>query len=166
VNVSNFRATAPLSLLREHSPRVDVRDEVRDYVSANPTLFDPDMRARILDEYIEQAELEALLDSEAATFVVPALTRAGVSLGTEPISATVDAYNRDVTLVDLAGEMMVPTDELLDNLDLLDPALAVLDGGAMDRDDFAALFHQTLCILAVVNENVPDPELCDASQGL
>jgi hypothetical protein len=166
VNVSNFRATAPLSLLREHSPRVDVRDEVRDYVSANATLFEPNMRARILEQYVGQAELEALLDSEAATFVVPALTRAGVSLGTEPISAAVDAYNQDITLVDLAGEMMVPTDELIDNLGLLDPALAVLDGGAMDRDDFAALFHQALCILAVVNENVPDPELCDASQGL
>jgi hypothetical protein len=166
VNLNNFRATAPLSLLREHSPRVNVRDEVRAHVSANPGLFEPDIRAGILQQYIEQAELEALLASEAETFVMPALTRAGVTLGTEPISATVDAYNDDVTLVDLAGELMVSTDELIDNLDLLDPAFAVLDGGAMDRDDFAALFHQALCTLAIVNENTPDPELCDASQGL
>jgi hypothetical protein len=166
VSLNNFRATAPLSLLREHSPRVDVRDEVREYVNADPTLFEPNLRAWILEQYVEQAELEAVLDSEAATFVVPALTSAGITLGTEPLSATVDAYNDDVTLGDLAGEMMVPPDELLDNLNLLDPALAVLDGGTMLRSEFAALFHQALCILAVVNENVPNPELCDASPGL
>jgi hypothetical protein len=166
LNLYNFRAAAPLSLLREHSPRVNVRDEVRDHVIANPALFEPDTRAWILEEYLEQAELEALLASEAETFVIPALASAGVTLGAEPISATVDAYNEDVTLVDLAGEMMMPTDELMDNLDLLDPAFGVLDGGAMDRDDFAALFHDAICILTVVNENVPDPELCEASAGL
>jgi hypothetical protein len=166
LSLNNFRATAPLSLLREHSPRVDVRDEVREYVNADPTLFEPNLRAWILEQYVEQAELEAVLDSEAATFVVPALTSAGITLGTEPLSATVDAYNDDVTLGDLAGETMVPPDELLDNLNLLDPALAVLDGGTMLRSEFAALFHQALCILAVVNENVPNPELCDASAGL
>lgn len=165
LNLSNFRAAAPLSLLREHSPRVNVRDEVRAHVSANPALFEPDIGAWILEQYVEQAELEALLASEAETFVIPALARAGVALGTEPISATVDAYNDDVSLADLAGETLVPTDELMDNLDLLDPAFVVLDGGTMDRDDFAALFHQALCTLAVVNENVPDPELCYASQG-
>jgi hypothetical protein len=166
VNLSNFRASAPLSLLREHSPRVNVRDEVRSFVSANPALYEADTRDWILEQYIDPAELEALLDSEAQTLVVPALIRAGVTSSSEPISATVDAYDDDVTLVDLAGELMVPPDELIDNLNLLDPAFAVLEGGAMVRDDFAALFHQALCTLAVVNENMPDPELCDASQGL
>jgi hypothetical protein len=166
LNVDNFRATAPLSLLREHSPRVNLRDEVRDYVRANAALFEPDVIEQISGEYVEVAELEALLDSEAEALVKPALTRAGVTLdAVEPISATVDAYNRDVTLDDVAGELMVSKDDLANNLDLLDPAFAVLDGGAMDRDDFAALFHQALCTLAVINENPPAPELCEALPG-
>lgn len=167
VNVSNFRATAPLSLLREHSPRVSVRDEVLDYVLANPALFEPIELDWISERYVEKADLEALLDSEAESFVLPALTRAQVKTdGAEPISTTVDAYDRDITLDDVAGELMVPTDELIDNLNLLDPAFAVLDGGAMDRDDFAMLFLQALCTLAVVNNNQPDPELCEAGLGL
>jgi hypothetical protein len=166
LNVDNFRATAPLSLLREHSPRVTVRDEVLDYVRADPALFEADARAAISAEYIEKDELDALLDSEAETFAVPALTRAGVSIeAPEPISATVDAYNRDVTLDDVAGELMVSPEELLNNLNLLDPAFAVLDGAAMDRDDFAALFHQAICTLTVINENLPAPEVCEALQG-
>jgi hypothetical protein len=168
LNASNFRATAPLSLLREHSPRVNLRDEVLDYVRANPELFEPDIRAWISGQYVEKAELDALLDSEAETFAAPALARAGVDIeAVEPISATVDAYNRDVTLDDVAGDLMVPADELMDNLSLLDPAFGVLDGGAMDRDDFAMMFHQALCILAAINENPPAPDLCeDAELGL
>jgi hypothetical protein len=166
VNASNFRATAPVSLLREHSPRVTLSDEVLDYVLANPGLYEPDEREGIAQQYVEQAQLQALLDSEAETFVVPALERAGVTpSAAEPISATVDAYNRDVTIDDVAGELMVPLEDLINNLNLLDPAFGVLDGGAMDRDDFATLFHQALCTLAILNENQPAPEICEASQG-
>lgn len=162
LNADNFRATAPLSLLREHSPRVSLRDEVVDYVHANPDLFQPDVRTQIFQQYVDGAELEALLDSEAEQFAEAALASAQIPIAiAEPISATADAYHRDVTLNDVAGELMVTPDELTENLKLLDPAFSVLDGGAMDRDDFAMLFHQALCIFAAVNSNQPDPELCD-----
>jgi hypothetical protein len=160
VNVDNFRARAPLSLLREHSPRVNVRDEVLDYVRANPTLFAPDVRARISEQYLGGPELDSLLQREAETLVQTALIRAQVAVDAEPISATVDAYQRDVTLEDVAGELMMTPEALADNLALLPAPFALLRDGGMDRDDFAQLFHQALCILSIINDNRPAPELC------
>jgi hypothetical protein len=65
-----------------------------------------------------------------------------------------------MTLVDVAGELMVTPDDLRDSLDLLDPIFSVLDTGTIGRRDFEMLFHQALCTLAIVNANQPAPELC------
>jgi hypothetical protein len=60
-----------------------------------------------------------------------------------------------------AGDLLIDSEQLGLNLRLLDPALAVLGGGGLvDRDDFSVFYRQSLCILSVVNENLPDPSVC------
>lgn len=97
---SDLVERAPLSLLREHSPRVNVPyDEVLAFVRANADRYDPEQLAEIEKRYLDASELDALLDSEASTFVRAALTRAGVNAAApEPISAAFDAYQRPLSL--------------------------------------------------------------------
>ena len=157
-----FRATAPLTLLREHSPRVNVRDDVSAYVLGNPDGYSAEERAVILDRYLTATELGTRLAQDADTFVLNALNGAGVTIRSpEPISATVDAYDADVAISEAAGAFLVSQEELLDNLNVLDPAFSVLDGGSLDRADFALLFRQASCVLTVVNENIAAPEVCE-----
>ena len=65
---------------------------------------------------------------------------------------------------DVAGDLGVTPDDLEDNLDLLNPVLAVLNsaGGTIDRDDFTDVYVESLCVLTSNLENAPDPVVCDA----
>ena len=107
-------------------------------------------------------DLEDILASDRARFA-QALEQAGVDIDTvpEPVSNAFASFDRDVVLSTAAGDLYVTADDLEANLNLLDPAMSVLDGGSMDRDDFTALYAFNLCVLGVVNENQPDPALCD-----
>ena len=63
-------------------------------------------------------------------------------------------------------EREVPARRLLvhflrDDLDLLNPRLAILERATLDRDDFTQLYVESLCILSEPNRNVPDPAICD-----
>jgi hypothetical protein len=80
----------------------------------------------------------------------------------EPASEVFLRFDLDVNLEAAAGALLVSAEELEDNLALLDPALGVLANGSVDRDDFDQLYASSLCILSVVNENVVDPDVCEA----
>jgi hypothetical protein len=158
---SNFRAIVPRTPLRQHSPKPSVHDEVADYVASNPGAFSPEARAAIAAAYPGQEAIIALIESDYDTFTRHALEAASVDLRLpEPITTAFDEYDRDMAIEDVAGELMLPKEELEDNLVLLDPAFVVLEGGFMDRDDFALLFADAFCTLSVVNDNVPEPEWC------
>jgi len=74
---------------------------------------------------------------------------------------SLDRVSTPVDAGDVAGDLGVTQRELLDNLNLLDPALAVLgDNGTLERAVYAPLYRDALCILALVNENQPDPFAC------
>ncbi|HTV20193.1 MAG TPA: hypothetical protein VMG12_16025 [Polyangiaceae bacterium] len=155
-SANNFRATAPLSMLREHSPMVNVREEVLSSVRANPDRYTPEVLGEIYREYIEPGALAELLQRESDTFVTNAIVASGGSATEpEPITATFDAYDRDVTLEVAAGDLMVSPQELRDNLYLLDPAIQVLDAGRLDRGDFEFFYRDSMCTLAVINDNAP-----------
>lgn len=157
----NFRARAPRYLLRQHSPRPRVYDEVGDYVRRNAGSYDAATSAEIFAAYPGSAVVDELLSDEYERFTRPALEQAGVSLVLEePITQACREYDRDMTIEDAAGELMVTREDLADNLALLDPSLDVLRNGLIDRDDFANLYLQTLCILSVVNENQPSADVC------
>lgn len=162
VATSSFRARAPLTLLREHSPRVSVRDDVTAHVLGAPESYTPEVRDAILTEYMTAAELAARVAEDADRFVVSALISAGVTIRSpEPISATVDAYDADVTLPEAAGALLMSPEDLRRDLVLLPPAFAVLDGGAMDRDDFDEFFAQAACVFGVIDDNAPAPDICE-----
>jgi hypothetical protein len=158
---NNFRTQAPRSLLDQHSPRLNVYDQVAATVALDAGSFDAATRAAIFAAYPGSSTVDALLLDEYETFTRPALEQAGVSLVfDEPISQAYREYARDMTIEDVAGELMVSREELEDNLALLDPSLGILSNGLIDRDDFATLYRQSLCILSVVNDNPPSPDVC------
>jgi hypothetical protein len=158
---NDFRARAPRSLLRVHSPRVVVEDDVRAAIQANPGAFAPDVEAEILRLYAGPEAIDAVVEDEFQSLTRPALETLHVDVRLpEPITLTFAGYDRDVDLETAAGEFMMSPDDLRESLDLLAPELGVLNGGRIDRDDFAVLFVESLCILSVVNENMPLPGYC------
>ena len=161
---NDFRARAPRSFLRQHAPLPNLRDEVNDYLQSNPGAFNDETATVIRAAFPGQAALTQQLESDYALFTIRALASARVDPRLpEPISRAFLEFDSDVQLEDAAGDLMLSPGELLDNLNLLDPALGVLDGGGMDRDDFTLFFRQSTCVLTAVNENLPTDDFC---QGL
>jgi hypothetical protein len=100
---------------------------------------------------------------DSTAFYQSALQRANLpTLGGDPVSNTFLRFDADLRLADAAGDLGVTPDDLSRNLQLLDPVLSVLDGGTLDRDDFTALYIESLCALSTQLENAPDEAICDA----
>jgi hypothetical protein len=74
---------------------------------------------------------------------------------------SLDRVSAPVEVRDVAGDLGVTDMALRANLNLLDPALAVLgDNRSLERAVYAPLYRSTLCVLSISNENQPDPNLC------
>lgn len=156
-------ATAPRSNLRRHPLRVNVRDEVFDYVAANPSAFGAEAAAFIQQRFPGPTALALRLQQDYESFGLPALQQAGVDPGLrEPITFVASDFDQEVTLERAANELMIQPDELRENLELLDPTLAPLGvpGGWVDRRTFTEQYRRSLCSLTVVLENQVDPALC------
>jgi hypothetical protein len=95
--------------------------------------------------------------------IFAALGGSGTSGAIEQVQ---DDFDADVFLAGVAGDTLYPVESLERDIPRLDPALSGLDDGfAIDRDDWATLYLESLCILSVANENQPTAEAC-ASVGL
>jgi len=159
---ANGVPSVPRSNLRRHPLLVNVRDEVLDYVLANPGAFTATATSQIRQRFPGPAELELRLQQDYEALTLPALRLAGVAPQlTEPITAAASAFDQAVTLDRAASELLILPEELRENLVLLDPAMAVLDGGQLDRSDFTQLYRQSLCLLGIILENQPDPGECE-----
>jgi hypothetical protein len=156
------RVRAPLSGLRRHWPGINIGvDEVRAFVEADPDRFPPGTRASILLGYPGPEVISELLRRDYEQLMLPALNGALVDPSLpEPISAVVADFTRDVDLDTAAGDLMVTREFLEENLNLLEPEFQVLDGGTISRNDFSELYRGALCVLSVVQENMPDPAVC------
>ena len=158
-DVNNFRATIAHSYTKFRAQGVEPTDLLRD-IALNDPRFDVEEKERIRNIYPSAGELARIVDDDR---ILPASALARLNLDIDdrdPIDATFLEFDRDVDADTAAGELFIPTEELLANLNILDPAMAVLDGGRLDRQDFDALYLDSLCIIAVVNENTVDPSLC------
>ncbi|MEO8179557.1 MAG: hypothetical protein ABI895_12060 [Deltaproteobacteria bacterium] len=165
---SDGRAHIATSFFASRAGGVELEDEVRAFVQANPGNFNAAERAAILAAYPSAAQLQQLLASDRDSFFNAALTRLGLDIDTtpEPISQSFADFNADVDLATAASELFLSQEELLDNIDLLDPVFSVLDGGGrIDRDDFTLLYPGAACIFTVVLENQVDPAVCDEVFG-
>jgi hypothetical protein len=142
---------------------VTPRDQIRQFALDNSDDFSPQDLANILAQYPARGDLANILADDRNAFAA-ALTRIGIDIDAppEPISQAFLDFDRDVDLATAAGALLVSPDDLADNLGLLAPAMSVLDGGFLDRDDFNVFYRNSLCTLSVVNENTPEPGFCAA----
>jgi hypothetical protein len=157
-------ASVATSLFASRAQGVQLSDEVRSFVLANPGNFSAAERDAILAVYPAQGQLQQILAADRDGFFARALQLANLDINDtpEPISQSFLSFDADVDLATAAAELFVTPEDLRDNIDLLDPVLAVLDQGRIDRSDFDQLYAGSVCILGVVLENQVDPALCDA----
>jgi hypothetical protein len=154
--------SAPRSNLRRHSPRLGIRDEVRESIDQNP-VFSDSVRTFLEMRFRGPEALELQLRQDYFTYQGRALNSAGVDPeGPDPILQSYAFFDSDVTLEAAAADLMITPEDLRGNLDLLDPQLAplALAGGTVPRSTFTLLYANTLCILSTPLENQPDPALC------
>jgi mono/diheme cytochrome c family protein len=166
-NQNNFRAITSVSCSNCHATGfIPVVDEVRDIAIANARDIglDRDEVEQLEDIYVSPQEFSRQVTEDSQGFYQSALQRASLPIqGGDPVSSVFLRFDQDITIKDAAGDLGLTPDDLQDNLDLLNPVLSVLDRGTLDRDDFTALYVDSLCILSTPLENQPDVAVCDAA---
>jgi len=172
-NQNNFRAITAVSCSNCHaSGFIPVVDEVRDIAIANAREIglNRDEIDQLEGIYISPQEFASTVQDDSEQFYQNALRRADLPVqGGDPVSSVFLRFDQDLRIEDVAGDLGVTPDELDGDLDLLDPVLSVLGsgrntvGGTLDRDDFTAVFVDSLCVMSQPLENQPDVAVCDAA---
>jgi len=166
-NQNNFRAVTSVSCSNCHATGfIPVVDEVRDIALANARDIglNADERQQIEDIYVSPQEFARTVTEDSQLFYQSALQRAQLPIsGGDPVSSVFLRFDQDLRIQDVAGDLGVTPDELQNDLDLLDPTLAVLKRGTVDRDDFTAVFVDSLCVMSSNLDNQPDVAVCDAA---
>jgi len=166
-NQNNFRAITSVSCSNCHSGGlIPVVDEVRDIAIANARDIglDRDEVEQLEGIYVSPQEFARQVQEDSEGFYQRALQQADLPIqGGDPVSSVFLRFDQDVRIEDAAGDLGLTPDELADNLQLLNPVLEVLDKGSIDRDDFTALYVDSLCLLSTNLENQPLAAVCDAA---
>jgi len=168
---NNFRAVTSISCSNCHQTGlIPVVDEVRDVALdlAISSGLNRDEVEQLEAIYPDANEFARIVADDSAGFYQAALNRADLPIqGVDPVSFVFLRFDQDLSLADAAGDLAVTPDFMERFLNELDPVLGVLDSGSeIDRDDFTAVYVNSLCILSAVNENTPDPVVCDAAAAL
>ena len=165
-NQGNFRALTSVSCSGCHARGfIEVVDEVREITEANARVLiadgtlDRDQLQQLQEVYLDPADFKSRVEEDSEPYL-SALADADLPISADPVSATFLRFDRDMLIKDAAGDLGATIDELSDELDNLDPSLTVLDRGTLDRDDFTAVYVDSLCVMSVVLENQPDADLC------
>jgi len=160
-NELDFRAKVAISYLRLRSQGMTGSDSLRAAVLADPSGLSPEELEAILEIYPTADALADQLEFDR-DFPGTALAALGGDIDApDPSAAVFDRFASTLDLEAAAADLFVSPEFLEDNLNLLAPELGVLDGGNIDRADFDVFYLDSLCILSVVNENTPDPLLCE-----
>ncbi|HVZ32975.1 MAG TPA: hypothetical protein VG963_11145 [Polyangiaceae bacterium] len=157
------RAHVATSFFRSRADGVQIEDQVRDFVRANPRDFSASERDEIRAAYPGQRDLQKLLDGDRKIFST-ALGHLGLDIASqpEPISQNFSDFSADLDLNAVAGDLFLTPADLANNVDLLDAAFAGLpNGGKIHRDDFTAKFARANCLFSVVLNNTVRTEVCD-----
>jgi len=164
-NQNNFRAVTSVSCSNCHAQGlIPVVDEVREIALANARTsgLNADEVEQLRNVYPPAAEFARIIDRDSQAYS-NALANANVPReGIDPLSAVFFRFDRDMVLEDAAGDLGIRPDELQDELNILNPAIQVLDGGFLDRDDFTQFYVDSVCLLQTFGDNFPDPDLCAA----
>jgi mono/diheme cytochrome c family protein len=163
-NQNNFRAVTSVSCSNCHARGLlPVVDEVREIALANALTsgLNNDEVEQLRAVFPQPEEFLRVVEGDSDAFYRRAVSQANVDIdGGDPISTVFFRFDQDIRLADAAGDLGLRPEQLEDNLQLINPALNVLDNGVLDRDDFTQFYIDSLCILSLVNENQPDPALC------
>jgi serine/threonine-protein kinase len=169
-NQNNFRAITSVSCSNCHAGGlIPVVDEVREVALANAREIglDRDEVEQLESIYVSATEFARITQEDSQGIYQRALQLADLpTQGGDPVSSIFLRFDQDVRIEDAAGDLGLTPDDLKDNLDLLNPVLSVLDRGTLDRDDFTALYVDSLCRLSTPLENQPDVAVCDAAAAL
>jgi len=169
-NQNNFRAITSVSCSNCHAGGlIPVVDEVREVALSNSREIglNRDEVEQLEGIYVSATEFARVVQQDSQGFYQRALQQADLPIqGGDPVSNVFLRFDQDVRIEDAAGDLGLTPDDLRDNLDLLDPVLSVLDRGSLDRDDFTALYVDSLCQLSTPLENQPDVAVCDAAAAL
>jgi hypothetical protein len=147
---------------------ISFTDTVRQFVLDNRTLFDNDTYEAVMNQYPTQQEFQAAMDRDSELHV-SRVAQAGVPRGTpDPVSRLfLDFQLGNITAIQAAGELGVTRQELVDNLDILNPELQNLGVACKDEKDcltknayvsrtiFTANYLDSLCQLHTIDENQP-----------
>jgi serine/threonine-protein kinase len=169
-NQNNFRAITSVSCSNCHAGGlIPVTDEVRDIAIANARDIglNRDEVEQLQGIYVSPQEFARQVTEDSDQFYKRALQQADLPVqGGDPVSNVFLRFDQDMRLADAAGDLGLTPDDLSRNLNDLNPVLATLDRGTIDRDDFTAVFIDSLCILSTPLENQPDVAACDAAAAL
>lgn len=154
------------SAITEFAEGVDVTDQVLQAALANPNLS-AEEKELVRTFYPQRSELSAILDDDRQQFYARALVLAGLDINDpEPIGPLLDDFDADVDLATAAGDVLFRPEAFQRNIqELPEPVHILGSGGRLDRDDWTSLYVQSLCILSVALENMPDAEICNAAFG-
>lgn len=162
MNLDNFRARSAVSCSScHHAGLLPVVDLAREHALANALTLglSREQVAAVELIYPSAAELARVLERDSSGQRAALETMGLVATGRDPVASSYVRFDFDLTLADAAGDLGLGADELEDNLALF-PALGVLANGKLDRDDFAALFVDSLCEVSSTENNQPARELC------
>ncbi|HVZ33059.1 MAG TPA: hypothetical protein VG963_11570 [Polyangiaceae bacterium] len=162
---NDFKAVTSISCSNCHaSGFIPVVDEVRAVALANARVIglNQDQVEQLQDIYVDAAQFQKQVQDDN-TLYQGALSRVSLpTQGVDPVSAIWLQFDGDVNLNTAAGDLGLLPSDLKENLNLVNPALSVLrTGGQIDRDDFTALYIDSLCRLSTPLNNVPLQATCD-----
>jgi mono/diheme cytochrome c family protein len=161
----NFRAVTAVSCSNCHAAGLlPVVDEVRTVALDNARALGLNQdEVELLEEiYVTPQAFAEQAQRDSTGFYRRALEQADLAVqGSDPVAGAFLRFEQDVQLAAAAGDLGLSAEELEQNLNLLDPVLAVLRKGTLDRDDFTAVFVASLCELSGPLQNQPDPAVCD-----
>jgi serine/threonine-protein kinase len=166
-NQNNFRAITSVSCSNCHAAGfIPVVDEVAEISirNAREIGLDRDEIEQLEELYISPTAFARQVQEDSQGFYQSALQRANLpTQGGDPVSNVFLRFDADMRLEDAAGDLGLLPEDLQQNLQLLDPVVSVLDSGTLDRDDFTAVYVDSLCQLSTPLENQPDVAVCDAA---
>jgi mono/diheme cytochrome c family protein len=144
-------------------------DEVRDFAEANLLEFNRDEIELIREIYLPAEDFAAVIEDDSELFQ-RSLDDAGVPVtSVDPVSQVFLRFERDLDLVRAAGDLGTTPEALRRDIADLNPVLEVVvplagvragNAPKLDRDDFTAIYLESLCVLLVASDNQPDPVLC------
>jgi mono/diheme cytochrome c family protein len=162
---ADFRAVNSVSCSNCHALGfIPVVDEVKAFVESDARQLgiSHDQLEELDKIYVAPDVFAQQASEDSKSYYQNALSNAGLpTKGIDPVSATFLRFEGDVDPDTAAADLGLTTQDLTDNIELVDPVLAPLKSGStVPREDFTRVFVATLCRLSTLLVNVPNDADC------